>query len=194
MDELGFYDGPLGDLWADTPRSLDLKKTRQVLYDRMIELLERQLKKGGSSLYADIDRLALTRGCKLIPSLLEHRSKEMEDIVIYTEGYFADISPLWLTSYGHAVLKSLGVDSTTVTRDLLARIREELGKAGINVKTNNQESEVYSASETPRSSVETLNYVMNTRENWTVESIEHVSPTRVKVIPALTPAVGETNP
>jgi hypothetical protein len=82
MDELGFYDGPLSDLWTGIPKDLDLAETRQILCDRMIELLERQLENARPTLFADINRLALTRACKLIPKMLEQRSKEMKGIVV----------------------------------------------------------------------------------------------------------------
>jgi len=193
MDELGFYDGPLGDLWTDIPRNLGLAETRQVLYDRMIELLEQQLENGGPTLFADIDRLALTRGCRLIPRMLEQRSKEVESVMICAEGYSADISPLWLTSYGYAVLKSLGVDSTTVTPDMMARIRKGLGKAGIKVRTTKSKPKREDALRVPRPSAEILSYVLNYGETWTAESVEHVSRTRVKVLPALTPTIGQTS-
>ncbi|MFX1415721.1 MAG: leucine-rich repeat domain-containing protein, partial [Promethearchaeota archaeon] len=161
MEELGFYDGPLGDLWTDISETLGLTETRQALYDRMIEFLERQLENGGSSMFADMERLAITRGCKLIPKMLEQRSKEMEDITISTEGHYADVSPLWLTSYGYAFLKSLGVDSTTVTTSMLARIRQGLGKAGIKVRITESKPESEGSRQVPNRSMELLDYVLN---------------------------------
>jgi len=192
MDELGFYDGPLGDLWTNIPKDLGLAETKQILYDRMIELLERQLENEGPTLFADIDRLALTRGSKLIPKMLERRYREMDGIAIHIQAHTADVSPRCLTSYGYAVLRSLGVSSTTVTPDMLARIRKGLEKAGFRVRTTT--SPKIGATGLPGTSAEILNYVLNCREAWTAESVEHVSPTRVKVIPALAPALGQTSP
>ncbi|UCH04383.1 MAG: hypothetical protein JSW05_12565 [Candidatus Thorarchaeota archaeon] len=193
MDELGFYDGPLHDLWTGIPSDLGLAETRQTLYDRMIELLERQLENAGPTLFVDIDRLALTRGCKLIPGLLEQRSKEMDEIVVMAEGHSVDISPLWLTSYGYAVLKSLGVESTTVTSSMMARISKGLGKAGFKVRTTKTKAKIDVALKAGRRSNEILDYVLDSRETWTAESVEHLSPTRVKVNPALAPTIGPSS-
>jgi hypothetical protein len=67
----------------------------------------------------------------------------------------------------------------------MARIRKGLGKAGIKVRTTRTTPKTDDALKVREGSNEILDYVLNSRETWTAESVEHMSPTRVKVIPAL---------
>jgi hypothetical protein len=74
----------------------------------MVNLLEAQLKRGGSTLYFDTDALSTTPGSVLLPSVLSQRTAEMQEVVLFDRSGNVDLLPLWLTSYGHNILKALG--------------------------------------------------------------------------------------
>ena len=109
MPELACYDGRVRDIVKLLPTNGTYKKGVQQLYTKMVELLEGQLERGGSTLYFDMDTLSTTPGSVLLPSVLNRRESEMRELILYDQKGKVDLFPLWLTSHGHKILTALGV-------------------------------------------------------------------------------------
>jgi hypothetical protein len=108
MSELACYDGRVRDIVKLLPTRGSYKTGVQRLYSQMVELLEVQLERGGSTLYFDLDALSTTPGSVLLPSVLKRRETEMQELVLFDRAGIVDLFPLWLTSYGHKILTALG--------------------------------------------------------------------------------------
>ena len=108
MPELACYDGRVRDIVKFLPISGSYDEGVQHLYSKMVGLLESQLKRGGSTLYFDLDSLSTTPGSVLLPSVLARREVEIQEVVLYDKSGTVDLFPLWLTSYGNKILTVLG--------------------------------------------------------------------------------------
>lgn len=106
--ELACYDGRVRDIVKFLPTRGNYETGVQQLYSKMVNLLETQLERGGSTLYFDLDTLSTTPGSVLLPSVLSRRAAEMHDVVLFDRDGMVDLFPLWLTSYGHKILSVLG--------------------------------------------------------------------------------------
>jgi hypothetical protein len=110
MPELACYDGRVRDIVKLLPTSGSYEKGVLHLYSRMVKLLETQLKRGGSTLYFDLDTLSTTPGSVLLPAVLSRRKAEIQEVVLFDRSGKVDLFPLWLTSYGNKILSALGVN------------------------------------------------------------------------------------
>ncbi|MGD9397863.1 MAG: leucine-rich repeat domain-containing protein, partial [Candidatus Thorarchaeota archaeon] len=108
MPELACFDGSVREIVKFLPTSGSYEEGVLKLYSDMVNLLEAQLKRGGSTLYFDTDTLSTTPGIVLLPSVLSRRSTEIQEVVLFDQSGNVDLLPLWLTSYGHNILKALG--------------------------------------------------------------------------------------
>jgi len=108
MPELACYDGRIRDIVKILPTRGSYEEGVQKLYSEMVKLLEAQLKRGGSTLYFDLEILSTTPGSVLLPSVLSRRKEEMQALVLLDRSGTVDLFPLWLTSYGHQILTALG--------------------------------------------------------------------------------------
>ncbi len=110
MSELACYDGRVRDIVKSLPISGSFSNGIRQLYSKMVDLLESQLKRGGSTLFFDMDALSTTPGCVLIPSLLARRDEEIQEVTLFDESGKIDLYPLWLTSYGSKILTAMGFE------------------------------------------------------------------------------------
>ena len=108
MSELACFDGRLRDIVKLLPTSGSYDEGVHQLYSDIVKLLEKQLKRGGSTLYFDTDALSTTPGGVLLPAVLSRRAEEMQRIVLLERSGEVDLFPLWLTSYGNKILTALG--------------------------------------------------------------------------------------
>jgi hypothetical protein len=108
MPELACYDGRVRDFVKFLPTSGSYETGVLKLYSELVNLLEDQLKRGGSTLYFDLETLSTTPGSVLLPSVLSRRKEEMQEVVLFDKSGMIDLLPLWLTSYGHKILTALG--------------------------------------------------------------------------------------
>jgi len=135
VQELGLYDGPLDNILDYIPKDADLRTAREKVYDRMVTLVENQLIQNGLTLFIDVDSLTTTRASKLIPLVLEKRRREIEKIVLPVKDNRVDLKPLWLTSYGFAILRGLGVFDLDISRSGFDKIRKAFKEAGLKIRT-----------------------------------------------------------
>ncbi|MFW9793832.1 MAG: leucine-rich repeat domain-containing protein [Candidatus Thorarchaeota archaeon] len=127
MPELACYDGNLRDIIKLLPLSGSYEEGVLSLRAGMVTLLENQLDRGGSTLYFDVDLLATTPGSVLIPSLLNRRDKEMQNVTLFDRTGTVDLLPLWATSYGSKILKALGF-GRRISTSRLSDIQKALKK------------------------------------------------------------------
>lgn len=109
MPELACYDGPLYDIALLLPSTGSYENGQRKLYTKMVNLLDTQLTRGGSTLYFNLDLLSTTPGSVLLPTVLSRRDEEMKDVVLFDRSGNVDLLPLWLTSYGNKILSALEV-------------------------------------------------------------------------------------
>ncbi|MFX1559350.1 MAG: leucine-rich repeat domain-containing protein [Promethearchaeota archaeon] len=109
IPELACYDGRVRDIVKFLPTRGSYEEGVRKLYSEMVNLLETQLKRRGSTLYFDTDTLSTTPGSVLLPTVLARRNAEMHEVVLYNRSGEIDLFPLWLTSYGYKILKALGL-------------------------------------------------------------------------------------
>ncbi len=110
MPELSCYDGRVRNIVRLLPSEGDYDAGLRSFYTKMVHLLESQLKRGGSTLYFDLDTLSTTPASVLLPSVLERRDTEMHEVVLVNWSGKIDLLPLWLTSYGNKILIALGFE------------------------------------------------------------------------------------
>ena len=184
MDELGLYDGPLQHILSQIPADADYIQARAVLYDKMIGLVGKQLESKGLTLFMDIDRLSVTRGSRLVPNILRRREEEIRKLKIPIFNGSANLVPLWMTSYGYAVLKSLGFEATAVKPTELRRIRSFLKEVGFTLRTKKVKNPELVMTHLEVSQ-ELLQYILQSQEAMMESQFEIISPSKVKITPAV---------
>ena len=113
MEELAGFDGDPRQLLRDTHGSMSFKIARRTIFDNAIQLLQEQLDGGGPTLFLDTDRMRKTRASKLIPCIAERRKQEVEEVILPVKGSTVHLETLWMTHYGHQILKALRLGVTT---------------------------------------------------------------------------------
>lgn len=107
MPELACYDGRVRDIAKLLPTRGSYETGVLQIYSKMVNLLEAQLERRGSTLYFHLEDLSTTPGSVLLPSVLSRRETEMHEVILFERAGKVDLFPLWLTSYGHKILKAL---------------------------------------------------------------------------------------
>ncbi len=108
IPELACYDGRVRDIVKLLPTRGSFNKGIQQLYPKVVDLLKSQLKRGGNTLFFDMDALSTTPGSILIPSVLNRRNQELQEVTLLDDFGKIDLIPLWLTSYGNKILAAMG--------------------------------------------------------------------------------------
>jgi len=118
MDELAGFDGNPRMLLDTLSDDDDSESALDSIYDRAVELLSDQVKKGGPTLFLNIGTMRNTRASKLIPEIIKQRQREIETLTIPVLRGRAFLQSLWLTSYGFHLLSALRVGLSTDSRGL----------------------------------------------------------------------------
>ncbi|MFW9834029.1 MAG: hypothetical protein ACFFEK_08555 [Candidatus Thorarchaeota archaeon] len=109
MEELGGYDGNPSKLLDTTDDSMSYQDARRAIFDRTVELLDEQISQGGPTLFLDAEAMRESRASKLIVKIVEARKHEIEKSVVLTKASISMLNSLWLTHYGHKILKALNI-------------------------------------------------------------------------------------
>jgi hypothetical protein len=119
------------------------RKVRNQIYKHCVSLLKTQLENAGSTHFLDIMKLATSEASVLIPMILELRSQEMQGMTLDMKGEYVDITPLWFSVYGAAILESIGIRSLEVKKSELIDILDSLEDAGyfVEVETRRKRKE-----------------------------------------------------
>jgi len=122
------YDGKIDDLLID---SKNLEEAKQNLKRAIVERSIAQIENNGSTLFFDVDEIESdsAENAKFIALLLEKRSSEMQEQLLYSYGDLIDLRPLWCTNYGYELLKVLSCWFFAGPKGLL-RIMKRFSDAG----------------------------------------------------------------
>ncbi|MGY5864240.1 MAG: leucine-rich repeat domain-containing protein [Candidatus Thorarchaeota archaeon] len=139
MPELACYDEKVSDIIERLPTKGSYEDGIKKLYNDVVSLLESQLIRKGSTLFFDIDTLSRTSASVLVPSLLKRREEEMKEVVLLDRNGTIDLLSLWITSFGHEILKVLDYIRTTNTSGLVP-IQEALKEINhdVEIKTTDR--------------------------------------------------------
>lgn len=99
------------------------------LRPKLRDLLEKQIAGGGPTALLDIDRMSRTDLASLIPQILDLRMKQAESARIYLNNGIADLRELWITPYGFAILRAMGMGLETNSKGA-HQIAEMMNEAG----------------------------------------------------------------
>ncbi len=130
ISELGIYDGPLNDIIGDIELGMSMSAIKEVIYDRTIHLLTDQLRRGGLTLFMNIEKLKISKASKLVPLILECRRKELENLRILKKSNSIDLRHLWLTEYGYTILNALDINEAMTSLSRYIEIEEAIRKVG----------------------------------------------------------------
>ncbi len=108
MSELACYDGSTSDIISLLPTVGTYEDGVEIIRTGLISLLRDQLEKDGSTLFFDIDKLAITPGSVLVPLIVSQREKELKDIILYQYDGRVNLMPMWLTGFGFNILQAVG--------------------------------------------------------------------------------------
>lgn len=114
------YDGRIGDLLLQTNQSdLDFTQGRSHLYYLLLEKVEDQISQGGPTVFLSMTRLDTKRSSTLKQDIIVRRNEIFEKSPAVWDGYDYDLRPLWLSSYGYAVLSSYGASTWAGPKDFV---------------------------------------------------------------------------
>lgn len=156
--ELAGYDGNPCEIINPLLETLDYAEAKEHIYDRMIELLEVQLERGGPTFLLDVDRMSETRAARLVPQVLELRRIEIENVVVAKINTFAYLLPLWFTAWGYEILHTLGFWFATKAYRL-TEVRKLLKPLGLKFRTKN--IECFEKIEFPQFSAGVQEFILN---------------------------------
>ncbi|NHJ14299.1 MAG: leucine-rich repeat domain-containing protein [Candidatus Thorarchaeota archaeon] len=161
IEGLGLYDGPLDDLLGFIDEHSSYDEAKENLYDRMLTLVEKQLEANGATMFIDIDRLSTSRASKIIPKVLERKREEIEDILLTVQNQIVDLRPLWLTSYGYEILKSMELSQLEVSTEQFQKIRKAFKDAGFVIRTRKGSVRGFMESPQPRMSRQMIQHILS---------------------------------
>ncbi|UCE10900.1 MAG: leucine-rich repeat domain-containing protein [Candidatus Thorarchaeota archaeon] len=128
MIEIGGVDGDprliLEDVSAEHGEEI---LTR--IYEKTVSLLSAQLRRGGPTVFLDVEVMKRTSAACLVPEILESREKEMEDLIVPIRKDRAYLDEVVITHYGFEVVMGLGLEMRVGKRGLkrLKKSFEEVG-------------------------------------------------------------------
>ncbi len=108
MSELACYDGSICDIIELIPETGTFEEGVETIRTGLISLLREQLENDGSTLFFNIDKLAITPGSVLVPLIVSQREKELKDIILYQYDGYVNLMPMWLTGFGFNILQAFG--------------------------------------------------------------------------------------
>ena len=133
LSELACYDGSVSDIIDLLPTEGTYKEGVDAIRIGLISLLSEQLENGGSTLFFDVEKLAITQGSVLIPLIVSRRAKELREITLYDYNGKVNLIPLWLTGFGFSLLKAQGCKKKTDRHSIPTVIDAPLTKLGIDI-------------------------------------------------------------
>jgi len=143
LSHLGGYDGPLSFLIEGISKRISYEEAQTKVRERAVSALIRQVESGGPTIFIEtsFERTDLSaEEYVLLSTIVERRRAELDEVVIGVERGIADLTPLYLTSYGHGVRSALNIGETRVDVARLESVRAVLSRAGLAVKAADGES------------------------------------------------------
>lgn len=133
--EIAAFDGDPKKILNGIPEDLDYSSAVNEIEDRVVVLLDKQISKGGSTHCLDIDEVSTTFAAKLIPSIIEMRKKEIEELKIEIIDGKADAKSIWFTYYGQRVLQQMGFKPYPPQNITLSQVLSAFEEVGLVAQT-----------------------------------------------------------
>ncbi|RDE11961.1 MAG: hypothetical protein C4K47_09020 [Candidatus Thorarchaeota archaeon] len=136
LRELSGYDGnPLSIL--DLPSCpQEYASLRTALRSHVVELVRKQIAAGGPTLFIDVDALLTDDESTLAEAVVRARREEIDRLSVPTDGHFADISRLIVTSYGHSIVRALGEQRMRIPLMDFEKVLAALRDSGFSIKSD----------------------------------------------------------
>ncbi|NHJ14525.1 MAG: leucine-rich repeat domain-containing protein [Candidatus Thorarchaeota archaeon] len=135
MEEVSGVDKDIAPLLESTGKRKTLRSIKKKLYAGVVELLQEQIEKGGSTFFLDVEAMKETQGASLAEHIVERRNREIEDAVVPIKGGRVHLEPLWLTVHGFHILSSLKMPLKTTTPKKFKQVENAFAEQGFKVKT-----------------------------------------------------------
>lgn len=132
MHELSGLDTDPKEILADVSEEEDFESSRERVYDRAVELLAAQVEQGGPTLFLDVLKMQDTRASRLIPSIVQQRKTELEDLEVQTLQGTTFLHSIWMTSYGFDVLSALDC-GLTANYEEMKQVKAAFDEAGFDL-------------------------------------------------------------
>ncbi len=139
LGELSGYDGNPQDLLEGTSSHMSYAEAINTIHERALELLEKQISRGGSTLFLDTELMRRTGASRLIPALVEQRKREIDELRVPLRASRVYLRGLWSTHYGSQILSALGLGLRTDLQGL-ERIRTCFSDLGFELATTEDRS------------------------------------------------------
>ncbi len=133
LPELACYDGSIRDIISLFPTEGTYDEGVDQIRNKLISLLHEQLERGGSTLFFDIEKLAVTQGSVLIPLIVSRREKELSELTLYDYNGKVNLMPLWLTGFGFNLLTVLGCSKKADRTSISSTLDDPFTKLGIKI-------------------------------------------------------------
>lgn len=112
----------------------------EFLLRRIIPALCFQIDSRGITIGLDVQSMTRFRElARRIDTVLEHRFSEIDGLALHLKGLVVNLEPLWLTAYGHQILKALNL-GLVCSLDAFSRIHDHFKSLGIDLWITREES------------------------------------------------------
>ncbi|MGY5854696.1 MAG: leucine-rich repeat protein [Candidatus Thorarchaeota archaeon] len=131
---LGGFDGNPADILRLAENASNYAEAQDSIIEGVVDLLEKQFERGGSTLFLDIEVLSETRASRLIPRIHELRENEIEETYIPVVQGMADLRYLWLTNYGFSILSTMRVKEVRMNLRMFRNIQVAMEQIHVTLK------------------------------------------------------------
>ena len=140
---IGLLDGNTKQLVRTMTNLIDSQSNfENPIQELLISELCNQIDDDGPTINLNIQKMK-EHGelARRISRVIELRSSEINDLVLYQDGDLVDLEPLWLTAYGFRILQSMNVRRQCKIENF-DEIKREFGRLGFLLKTTTNKHEV----------------------------------------------------
>ncbi len=128
--DIAAYDGNPLNLLTHIPPKMSYKCAKVAIQEETISLLKNQIESGGSTHFLDVEKITISPAAILIPSIIENRRKEMENLRIERINGKVDGRIFYFTHYGRQILAQLGyrpIATQSISLDDVLQAIEQTG-------------------------------------------------------------------
>jgi hypothetical protein len=104
---LGFVDEDFQDVFESIPTEESIHTVRKQILQLVLEKQIKKFDECGTSTGIDLEKAAKHKGiAERVDQILHEREKELQRLVIFSNGTEVDLQALWLTHYGFEILSA----------------------------------------------------------------------------------------
>ncbi|MFW9863764.1 MAG: leucine-rich repeat domain-containing protein [Candidatus Thorarchaeota archaeon] len=137
LDEYGFFDCDLRDLFLSIPPDTSIESVREEVVNELISQIGKIVESDKAAPGLALEKLIKKHPelAAIAPHILSHRNREMKRLAVTVKGSEVDLRELWLSAYGYEVLNALDMGLVTDLEGL-QEITEALAELGFDLKTD----------------------------------------------------------